>query len=103
MRMLAGCVLRLTLMARAPPEAPCTTLLRDQQWQVLYGTVKNTTALPPKPPLRREAVLWSARRGGFLARKSEGPPGTILLWRGWKRRTDLTPGWRLAAEGKTCG
>jgi hypothetical protein len=31
-----------------------------------------------------------------LARKSDGMPGTLTLWRGWKRVTDLT---RKSHEG----
>jgi len=38
-----------------------------------------------------------------LARKNDGQPGTILLWRGWKRLTDLTQGWRLAAGLRLVG
>jgi hypothetical protein len=30
-------------------------------------------------------------------------PGTIPLWRGWKRLTDLTQGWLLATGGEICG
>jgi Transposase DNA-binding/Transposase Tn5 dimerisation domain len=103
MSIIAWRVLMLTLIARMHPEAPCTTLLTDQEWKVLYGTVKNTTALPPTPPTLREAVIWIARLGGFLARKHDGQPGVILVWRGWKRLTDLTQGWRLAAGVETCG
>jgi Transposase DNA-binding/Transposase Tn5 dimerisation domain len=103
MSIIAWRLFLLTLIARTHPEAPCTTLLTDHEWKVLYCTVKNTTALPPKPPALREAVIWIARLGGFLARKNDGQPGTILLWRGWKRLTDLTQGWRLAAGGEICG
>jgi hypothetical protein len=45
-----------------------------------------------------EVVVWIARLGGFLARKSDGMPGTLTLWRGWKRLTDLTEGWNLAGQ-----
>jgi hypothetical protein len=103
MSIIAWRVLMLTLLARTHPEAPCTTLLTDHEWKVLYCTVKNTTSLPAIIPSLREAVIWIARLGGFLARKSDGQPGTILLWRGWKRLTDLTQGWRLAAGVETCG
>ena len=94
---------RLPLIARTHPQAPCTTLLTDHDWQVLYCTVKRTTSLPPKPPAIREVVIWIARLGGFLARKNAGQSGTLPLWRGWKRLTDLTQGWLLATGGETCG
>ena len=103
MSIIAWRLVMLTLLARTSPEAPCTTLLTENAWKVLYYTVKRTTALPPQTPSLREAVIWIARLGGFLARKHDGQPGTIPLWRGWKRLTDLTQGWLLAAGGETCG
>jgi transposase-like protein/transposase Tn5 family protein len=103
MSIIAWRVLMLTLLARIHPEAPCTTLLTEHEWKVLYCTVNNTTSLPVKVPSLREAVIWIARLGGFLARNNDGPPGTILVWRGWKRLTDLSHGWRLAAGVETCG
>lgn len=99
MSIIAWRLFRLTLIARTHPDAPCTTLLTDKEWKVLYCTVHHTTALPPKPPALREVVIWIARLGGFLARKHDGQPGTIPLWRGWKRLTDLTQGWLLATRG----
>jgi hypothetical protein len=103
MSIIAWRVLMLTLIARTHPEAPCTTLLTEQEWQVLYCKVHNTTVLPPKPPALREVIVWIARLGGFLARENDGQPGAISLWRGWKRLTDLTQGWLLAIGGETCG
>lgn len=103
MSIIAWRVLMLTLIARTHPEAPCTTLLTEQEWPVLYCKVHNTTVLPPKPPALREVIVWIARLGGFLARKNDGQPGAISLWRGWKRLTDLTQGWLLATRGETCG
>lgn len=103
MSIIAWHLFRLTLIARTHPEAPCTTLLTDNEWKVLYCKVKNTRALPATIPSLREVVIWIARLGGFLARKHDGQPGTIPLWRGWKRLTDLTQGWLLATRGETCG
>ena len=85
---IAWRLFRLTLIARTHPEAPCTTLLTEQEWKVLYCKVHNTTALPPTPPALHEVIVWIARLGGFLARKNDGQPGTITLWRGWKRLTE---------------
>lgn len=103
MSIIAWRVFLLTLIARTHPEAPCTTLLTDTEWQVLYCTVNKTTALPPTPPSLREVTYWIASLGGFLARTRDGQPGTITLWRGWKRLTDLTQGWLLATGSESCG
>jgi hypothetical protein len=102
MSIIAWRLFLLTLIARTHPAAPCTTLLTDHEWKVLYCKVNRTTALPPQPPTLHEAIIWIARLGGFLARKNDGQPGTIPLWRGWKRLTDLTQGWLLATGDETC-
>jgi hypothetical protein len=103
MSIIAWRIFLLTLRGRTYPEAPCTTLLTDPEWQVLYRTVHKTSSLPATPPSLCEVTGWIARLGGFLARKHDGPPGTMTLWRGWKRLSDLTQGWLLALEGATCG
>lgn len=48
----------------------------------------------------REAVRRVAQLGGFLARKSDGEPGAMTLWRGLERLSALVAGWVLA---KRCG
>ena len=43
-----------------------------------------------------EAVRYTARLGGFLARKSDGEPGSKTLWRGLERLAAMALGWQLA-------
>ncbi|MDP6047524.1 MAG: IS4 family transposase, partial [Phycisphaerae bacterium] len=43
-----------------------------------------------------------ARLGGFLARKNDGSPGWITIWRGWRKLMLLTQGFELA-KGENCG
>jgi hypothetical protein len=38
-----------------------------------------------------------ARLGGYLDRKSDGPPGWQTLWKGWMRVMDVLEGVHLAA------
>jgi hypothetical protein len=44
--------------------------------------------------------LWHAiaRLGGYLDRKSDGPPGWQTLWKGWMRVMDVLAGVHLAAQ-----
>jgi hypothetical protein len=88
----------ITLVARTDPATPCSTLLADHEWKVLFLKANKNKPLPPKPPPIGDVVIWVAMLGGYLARRSDGPPGTITLWRGWKRLADLTEGWNLAAQ-----
>lgn len=105
-------LLWLTYEARRVPEAVCTCVLTDEQWQVAYRALYPRRPLPQRPPTLGEAVRWIARLGGFLGRKSDGSPGVKTLWRGWRRLEDLTTGYRLAlchpgkpppASNESCG
>lgn len=55
-------------------------------------------ALTPKQ------FLWTlARRGGFLARKSDGMPGWKTLWQGWQEVAKMVEGIELMKPPPTCG
>jgi len=98
MSIVAWRLFMITLVARTDPATPCSTLLADHEWKVLFLKANKNKPLPPKPPPIGDVVIWVAMLGGYLARRSDGPPGTITLWRGWKRLADLTEGWNLAAQ-----
>jgi hypothetical protein len=44
-----------------------------------------------------------ARLGGFLARTRDPPPGTMVMWRGLSRLTDIALGAKLARAAANCG
>jgi len=87
---IAWCVLYATMLTRTLPNAPCTTLLEEGEWQALYCHIHQTTQLPPAPPPLAQAVHWIARLGGYHGRAHDGPPGVTALWRGFQRLGDLT-------------
>ena len=103
MSVVAWRLFMITLIARTDPNISCTKLLADYEWKVLFLKVNRNKTVPKKTPAIGEVVVWIARLGGFLARKGDGAPGTIALWRGWKRLADLTEGWSLAHKSGTCG
>ena len=98
MSIVAWRLFMITLIARTDPSAPCSQFLSEQEWTVLAVKSSRTRTPPAAAPTIAEALVWIARLGGYLARKSDGPPGTLALWRGWKRLTDLTEGWSLANQ-----
>ncbi len=61
-----------------------TVVLRKEEWQALYCNVNRVSEPTADPPSLREAVLWIAKLGGFLARKSDGDPGPQVLWCGFQ-------------------
>ena len=98
MSIVAWRLFMITLVARIDPAMSCATFLADHEWKPLFLKATGGRALPQMPPCMGDAVIWIAKLGGYLARKSDGPPGTLTLWRGWKRLTDLTEGWQIAVQ-----
>lgn len=88
-------VLALTLSNRQTPELPCTAILESYEWKALYCYVHHTSQLPQQVPSLREAIRWIAQLGGFLGRKSDGQPGTMVVWRGLQRLNDIATTWLI--------
>lgn len=84
-------LLCLTYLARETPQAPCTRVLREIEWKVLYRRTQPKKPLPPEPPTLQEAVLWLGRLGGYMG-SNQKAPGVKTLWRGVRRLQDLTDG-----------
>jgi hypothetical protein len=102
MSIVAWRLFMITLIARSSPDAPCSLFLADSEWKILFMKINKTRTLPEQAPPMGKVIIWIARLGGFLARKADGMPGTMTLWRGWKRLIDLSEGCSLATEVR-CG
>ncbi|RDD34615.1 Orf5 like phage WO protein [Wolbachia endosymbiont of Cylisticus convexus] len=100
MSVIAWRIFFITTIARTNPTLPCTTLLAEEEWKVLYAKIHKC---PNVTPTIKEVVSWIAQLGGHLARKNDPEPGPITLWKGWRRLFDLSEGWRLATELYTYG
>jgi len=88
-------ILALCKAARELPDDPISNWLPMAQWQALCCYV-HRRAMPPKAiPGVQQAVRWIAQLGGFLARKSDGQPGTKTLWRGLQKLNAMTDMWEL--------
>jgi len=85
----------LTHINRHAPDVDCTSVLTEIEWQALYCITHKTHILPEKIPRVSEVVVWIAKLGGFLARKSDGNPGVTVIWRGWKRLSDIAATYAL--------
>jgi hypothetical protein len=92
----------LTMIKRTAPDAPASVALTETELKVLNAVVK---PLPrgetSSPHTLSSALLKLARLGGYLARANDPPPGTLVIWRGLSRLTDLHLGFLAARE--TCG
>jgi hypothetical protein len=103
MSIVAWRLFAITLIARTNSSTPCSEFLSEAEWTVLSIKSSRNDNQPASPPSIGEVVISIAKLGGYLARKKDGPPGTLVLWRGWKRLMDLSKGWALAALHDTCG
>ena len=92
---IAWRVLYMTMLGREVPDMPCTAILEAHEWQALYCFIKQTNRPPAEPPSLREVTLWIAQLGGYIGREKDGPPGTIVMWRGLQRLHDVAAAWLI--------
>ena len=88
-------VFHLTKLGRQTPDVPCTVYFEEEEWKALVAFVTQRPEPPPKPPSLWAAMAMVAGMGGWLGRKSDGPPGTQVLWRGLQHLDDITVMWRV--------
>lgn len=103
MSIVAWRLFMITLIARTNPSLPCSEFLSELEWTVLAVKSSRNGDIPTTAPSIAEVVIEIAKLGGYLARKLDGPPGTLVLWRGWKRLMDIAEGWSMAQGSRTYG
>ena len=98
MSIIAVRIFQITMSARSKPDAPCTSELTETQWRVLYMRVHKTKKFPTKTPTLKEAVGWIAELGGYQNRRTDPPPGIIVIWRGWQTLEECIAMWEAIAS-----
>ena len=91
---LAVRLLHLRDLARREPDRPAHEVLEADLLTVVAAQVGQA------PTLMTTGAFWQAvaQQGGFLARRSDGPPGWKTLWKGWLRVQTLLEGVHLGAQ-----
>lgn len=92
---IAWRILNATLLARLVPDMSCTALLQQEEWEALYCRIHHTPQPPATAPPLRQAIRWIAQLGGFIARVSDGEPGSQTLWRGFQELIPMTEMYRI--------
>lgn len=82
-------------LARETPQAPCSVVFEEHEWQALLAYKRPNQPLPATPPSVREVTRLTAELGGFLGRKGDGEPGSTTLWRGLQRLHDIATGFLI--------
>jgi hypothetical protein len=79
---IAVMLLNMTYAAWLTPELPCSLLLGEDGWKLLYCMANKTKKGPKKPYTIKEAVNCLGRLGGPKRAPSDGPPGVKTIWLG---------------------
>ena len=93
-------VLYVMKLGRECPELPCDIIFEEDEWQSLWSIEYGREALENKPNLG-EFVEKVAKYGGYLGRKSDGPPGPESIWRGLNRLKDFTISYKVYVKGES--
>jgi hypothetical protein len=98
MSIIAWRIFWITLIARITPTMPCSLLLNDTEWKILYLKYNPKRSIPLQSPTLEQCVRWISQLGGFLARKSDKDPGITHLWRGLRKFSALLEGAEIAKQ-----
>lgn len=85
----------MTMINRCDPNAPAILALTNNEIKILTYLTKSKTKANQKIS---DFINKVARLGGYLGRKSDPPPGNIVMWRGLSRLTDIELGFNLASK-----
>ena len=88
----------LTYRARLTPDDSCEIVLQKPEWRLLRRKF-SPKSRSKKPPTLKQALVWIARLGGFLARRGDRHPGVKTLWRGLTKLHSMLEGAQLASRG----
>ena len=98
---IAWRVLFLTYIGRAIPDLPASVIFEKYEWEALqayvntYVNKKKKKRILTKEPLLGEVIKIIAKLGGYLDRKSDGPPGMMTIWEGLKALHYITAMWKM--------
>jgi hypothetical protein len=94
---LAWRIQLMTLLGREVPELPCTVFFDDWEIKVLEAQERAKGKRGMKPPFSLgQAITLVAKQGGYLARRSDPPPGSQVIWKGLLYLYSLAAGYYLA-------
>jgi hypothetical protein len=85
------------MLNRTRPDAAPTDAFTDLDQYLLDELVPNKQSVTPSQSLGYYIVKL-ARRGGYLARAHDPPPGNTVIWRGLSRLTDIELGIMIGVQ-----
>lgn len=100
---IAWRILFLTLIGRELPNLSAEVIFEPHEWQSLHCRINKTAELPTKVPTLYTVMIQIARLGGFLARKGDGFPGPITIFKGMRVLYDIAAVYKILRPGATYG
>jgi len=71
--------------ARVDPHSPCSKYFNQTQWTAIMIFKNQADVDPTQPPTTADFLKTVAQIGGYINKKSQGPPGSQTIWRGMAR------------------
>lgn len=88
----------MTLLGREVPDLPGEVFFDQWELKILEELEAREGNRAKKPPFTLgHAIILVAKLGGYLARRSDPPPGAESFWKGMIRLFDRSEGYRVAA------
>lgn len=88
--------------ARVDPKAPCSKYFTEQQWIPIVMFQTQKPADKNNPPSMEQFIKIMAMLGGYINKKSQGPPGSKTIWRGMTRFETIVQAFAAFTQ-MTCG
>jgi hypothetical protein len=93
----------MTMINRSAPHAIPSLALTTREIGLLDQLVPDKARARIGTRTLSSYLIKVARLGGYLARARDPPPGTMVMWRGLSRLTDIALGIELAGTTPVCG
>lgn len=86
----------MTMLNRTLPNAASALALTETEIKLLDKLISNKGTKKKKK--LSDYLVGIAKLGGYLARRSDSPPGNIVMWRGITRLIDIELGFNMATK-----
>lgn len=87
---------------RSDPESSCEKYFTPGEWMAIMIFLHRRPIDPTKPPTMRAFMTAIAQLGGYINKKSQGPPGSKTIWRGMSRFETIVEAYAAFSQ-MTCG
>lgn len=100
---IAWRILFLTFIGRELPGLSADVIFERYEWECLHCRTFNTSEVPGDIPTLYTVIIQIAKLAGFLARKGDGYPGPITMFRGMLALNEMVSIYKILRPDSTCG